>query len=222
MLLMQLPDSLTTLTNLRVLGLTSNRLWQLPPGIAGCASLRVLDCSHNLLSRLPAGMGSMARLRSVKLTHNKLGWVPVWEFQELPGLQELHLAGNAFTVRVQQRLVLCSCGAVLRHEANLSVWTVCVCVLRVVPQVGNCYTGCADCVLTLLVTLTNRTFYCAVDCMLHAVGCGAGCQRRCSSAGAAGGHCRQPSSPAASPAAELQPQRQQRLQQLEQLQPIPC
>jgi hypothetical protein len=99
MLLLQLPDSLTTLTNLRVLGLTSNRLWQLPPGIAGCASLRVLDCSHNLLSRLPAGMGGMSRLRSVKLTHNKLGWVPVWEFQELPGLQELHLAGNAFTVR---------------------------------------------------------------------------------------------------------------------------
>lgn len=95
----QLPDSLTTLTNLRVLGLTSNRLWQLPPGIAGCSSLRVLDCSHNLLSRLPAGMGSMARLRSVKLTHNKLGWVPVWEFQELPGLKELHLAGNGFTVR---------------------------------------------------------------------------------------------------------------------------
>jgi hypothetical protein len=97
-----LPDSLTTLTILRVLGLTSNRLWQLPPGIAGCASLRVLDCSHNLLSRLPAGMGSMVRLRSVKLTHNKLGWVPVWEFQEMPGLQELHLAGNAFTVSLQQ------------------------------------------------------------------------------------------------------------------------
>jgi hypothetical protein len=98
LLLLQLPDSLTTLSNLRVLGLTSNRLWQLPPGIAGCSSLRVLDCSHNLLSRLPAGMGEMPRLRSVKLTHNKLGWVPVWEFQELPGLQELHLAGNAFTV----------------------------------------------------------------------------------------------------------------------------
>lgn len=96
--LLQLPDSLTMLTNLRALGVTSNRLWQLPVGMAGCSSLRLLDCSHNLLSRLPAGMGKLVRLRSLKLTHNKLAWLPVAELQQLPGLVELHVAGNTFMV----------------------------------------------------------------------------------------------------------------------------
>jgi Leucine-rich repeat (LRR) protein len=52
-----------------------------------------------MMNKLPSGLTALSRLRSLKLTHNKLSWVPAAELQQLPGLEELQLAGNLIKVR---------------------------------------------------------------------------------------------------------------------------
>lgn len=91
--LISLPDSITTLSELRALSLAANNIAALPDSIGSCSSLRLLDVSSNKLASLPTSLGQLVSLKTLKLSGNLLAAIPL-EMSTLSALQEFFFAGN--------------------------------------------------------------------------------------------------------------------------------
>ena len=91
--LREVPDSLATLTSLRVLNLRENQLSKLPDWLASLTNLQSLDLSKNQLSRMSDWLGSLTNLQSLNLSGNQLIELPD-SLGSLTRLHSLDLSGN--------------------------------------------------------------------------------------------------------------------------------
>lgn len=91
--LRSLPPELFDLPRLEVLRLARNKLEAFPSGLARLRHLRVLDLAQNNLRTLPNDWADAAWLENLNLDGNALPAVPPVLFQ-LPGLRVLNLADN--------------------------------------------------------------------------------------------------------------------------------
>ena len=88
-----LPQKIEQLQLLQSLDLSNNQLSSLPPEIGQLQLLPSLDLSSNKLSALPAEIGQLQLLQLLDLSSNRLSALPA-EVVELKNLQTLGLNGN--------------------------------------------------------------------------------------------------------------------------------
>jgi len=88
-----IPDSLWTMTQLKGLRLSGNKLIFLDPNISKLVNLRVLDLSRNRLNVLTGEVGSLAKLDTLILNRNDLYTLPA-ELGNLTQLRYLDLWSN--------------------------------------------------------------------------------------------------------------------------------
>lgn len=91
--LIQIPDELFELTNLRDLHLSDNLLEQLPEKISKLAKLGQLDLSFNKIVEFPKQILELENLRFLNLAGNHLVELPK-EIARLKNLEVLRLSGN--------------------------------------------------------------------------------------------------------------------------------
>ena len=92
----RLPDSLASLTKLKHLNLSRNRLTGLPKSIGALRSLELLDLENNRLFSLSPELRALTALIELALSDNQDLSVPDW-IGELQSLQRLHLDGLNLT-----------------------------------------------------------------------------------------------------------------------------
>lgn len=85
--------TLMSLTGLRYLELSDNKLAELPEGINAWQQLQVLHLSGNRLTELPQSMASLKKLYHLNLSYNLLRSLPP-VLDRMSGLRELNLIGN--------------------------------------------------------------------------------------------------------------------------------
>ncbi|GLJ13955.1 hypothetical protein SUGI_0223200 [Cryptomeria japonica] len=75
----QVPSALSSLKNLQLLDLSSNKLQDIPSHLGSLQQLRKLDLSHNeLTGRIPKAIGQCFRLEMIDLSYNNLtGNIPM-------------------------------------------------------------------------------------------------------------------------------------------------
>ena len=71
-----LPDSIGSLTNLRILNLDKNQLTALPESIGNLTNLTSLNLMENQLTILPESIGNLTNLNSLVLDYNQLAKLP--------------------------------------------------------------------------------------------------------------------------------------------------
>jgi Leucine-rich repeat (LRR) protein len=106
-----LPDELFRHTNLKVLDISTDRVFGInyhsfefvPMGVFKLINLKVLHCDLNSIMHLPKEIGNLRNLEYLTLTHNKLTQLPE-SFIKLEKLRSLHLGNNKFE---QFPLVIC-------------------------------------------------------------------------------------------------------------------
>ena len=102
--LIQVPESIRHLSNLKTLNLNRNYLPQLPEWLGELTLLNELELAHNKLEHLPDSIGQLSQLRRLDFRANEIPVVPEW-LRQLPNLtslgismkDELHLSPNDFT-----------------------------------------------------------------------------------------------------------------------------
>ena len=91
-----LPDSITTLTNLKSLDLRSNSLSAIPDSITRLTNLQSLDLRNNSLSAIPDSITTLTNLQILNLSANSLSAIPN-SITRLQKLTRLNLYGNPIT-----------------------------------------------------------------------------------------------------------------------------
>ena len=91
-----LPEWLSTLTELRILNLRNNKLRRLPEWLGTYPYLRELYLDNNQLSQLPETIGNLTSLRSLQVSGNQLTRLPR-TLGNLAGLRTLQLSSNQLT-----------------------------------------------------------------------------------------------------------------------------
>jgi Leucine-rich repeat (LRR) protein len=91
-----LPDSLTSLTQLEVVDLQSNKLTSLPAEIRQLARLRILNISENQFTTLPSALFSSVPLVELIATKNAFSG-SFFNVDKVPHLQKLILSNNAIS-----------------------------------------------------------------------------------------------------------------------------
>ena len=91
--LTQIPESLSTLSQLQALDVSDNDLSTLPNSLANLRELRSLKLSYNQLTTLPQSLTQLPHLETLDLSHNQMARLPdfIGDFGEL---QSLDVAGN--------------------------------------------------------------------------------------------------------------------------------
>ena len=95
--LTEIPDEITSLTQLQSLDLSGNQLTMLPEEIATLTRLKMLDLNSNKLTMLPAVIATLTQLQSLDLRSNQLTMLPE-EIAALTQLQSLDLRSNQLTM----------------------------------------------------------------------------------------------------------------------------
>ena len=85
--LSSLPESISSLKNLRKLHLDNNQLSSLPESIPSLEKLQVLNLDNNQLSSLPESISSLKNLRKLRLGNNQLSSLP----ESISSLQKLRV-----------------------------------------------------------------------------------------------------------------------------------
>lgn len=93
--LRQVPDAVTSLTDIEVLDLSNNELTQLPDGLQNLTKLTTLWLSANKLSELPEFIEELKNLTTLDVAFNKLATMP-GGIKNLEQLSTLILASNDF------------------------------------------------------------------------------------------------------------------------------
>lgn len=92
--LTKLPSTILSMTELRQLNLSHNRLTgALPAEIRHLRNLETLDISYNDMTGLPAELGQLSELRTLNASNNRLTGIP-HELGNLQNLEVLDLSGN--------------------------------------------------------------------------------------------------------------------------------
>jgi Leucine-rich repeat (LRR) protein len=94
--LIELPESLGQLTQLRSLNLSGNQLATLPEWLGRLTQLQSLNLSSNQLATLPEWLGRLTQLQSLNLSNNEVAVLPEW-LGRLTQLQSLAL----FAIRLK-------------------------------------------------------------------------------------------------------------------------
>ncbi len=93
--LINVPQAIGQLQQLKTLSLARNTLSEVPPGLAALTQLQHLDLSGNPISEVPRFMAQLTQLRTLSLAGCGLTTLPGW-LADLPKLKVLDLKGNAF------------------------------------------------------------------------------------------------------------------------------
>jgi len=91
-----LPEAIAALTQLQMLDLFNNKLTALPEAIAALTQLQTLDLSFNQLTALPESITALTQLQTLSLSHNNLTALPE-SIAALTQLQELNISFNKLT-----------------------------------------------------------------------------------------------------------------------------
>ncbi|MGB8510176.1 MAG: COR domain-containing protein [Pyrinomonadaceae bacterium] len=91
-----LPESITQLSQLKLLSLSDNRLTTLPESITQLSQLQLLYLNNNQLTTLPESIGQLSQLQSLFLNNNQLTTLPE-SIGQLSQLQTLYLDNNQLT-----------------------------------------------------------------------------------------------------------------------------
>ena len=118
-------STLSSLSQLRALTLTGNRLTALPNEIGELAALELLAVGGNELSTLPLRLGGCTSLRTLNLANNALSHVPADSFDGLGSLRTLRLDGNPNLHTLPETL----CGL-----AKLEALSAAACGLQALPE----------------------------------------------------------------------------------------
>jgi internalin A len=94
--LVELPESISQLTQLQYLNLSCNHLTELPESIGQLTQLQSLDLSYNDLTELPESIGQLPQLKILNLSSNQLIELPE-SIGQLPQIQILILQDNQLT-----------------------------------------------------------------------------------------------------------------------------
>lgn len=89
-----LPNSLSKLTQLKVVNLSYNKLRELPPFVLSLPSLTELNLSVNSITEIPEGIGQLTQLKQLELDFNDLQRLPA-SIRALTNLVKLDCSGNA-------------------------------------------------------------------------------------------------------------------------------
>jgi GTPase SAR1 family protein len=92
-ILTELPERLSQLTQLELLDISHNQLAALPEWLSGLTQLRSLNLSSNRLTALPESLGQLTQLQTLRLSGNQLTELPE-SLGQLTQLQWLNLARN--------------------------------------------------------------------------------------------------------------------------------
>lgn len=92
-LIIHLPPSIGSLSNLKVLGLDNNQLQSLPDSIGQLSHLEKLTITNNHMSRLPASVGMLSELKFLVASGNSLTTLPV-EIGDAAALEEIDVQNN--------------------------------------------------------------------------------------------------------------------------------
>ena len=93
--LSHVPIEILSLTNLRTVDLSRNKIGVIPPEIAAFQSLRALTLHTNQIEFLPEDIGLLKKLEILNVSANRLATLPE-TFLSLKSLKSLDLSGNDF------------------------------------------------------------------------------------------------------------------------------
>jgi hypothetical protein len=91
--LVELPESISKLTQLQMLNLSRNKLTELPEALRQLTKLQSLDISNNQLTELPEWIGRFTELQLLNIANNQLTSLPEW-INQLLKLKYLFLTSN--------------------------------------------------------------------------------------------------------------------------------
>lgn len=91
--LLEIPEKLCSLTTLKQIDLSSNKLFQLPDDIGNLKNLNLINLAQNCLNELPKGFANLSNLQTCCLDGNRLECIPE-VLCRLPKLKDLHLSYN--------------------------------------------------------------------------------------------------------------------------------
>ena len=94
--LIEIPESITKLTNLTQLDLSSNSLTEIPESITKLTNLTQLDLSSNSLTEIPESITKLTNLTQLYLNSNSLIEIPE-NITKLTNLTQLYLNSNSLT-----------------------------------------------------------------------------------------------------------------------------
>ena len=99
----QVPACVCALVALKKLWLHHNQLTQLPENLGDLVGLEELVLSFNQLTDLPDSLGALTQLKTLYLHHNSLHSLPQ-SLKNLPQLQKITLWNNNFTLEEELTL----------------------------------------------------------------------------------------------------------------------
>jgi hypothetical protein len=91
--IIDIPDSIGNLINLKKLDLSYNQLVFIPESIGNCVNLTTLDLSNNKLIKIPNSIDKLSNLIELDLSYNQLETIPE-SIGNLINLEELYLCEN--------------------------------------------------------------------------------------------------------------------------------
>ena len=98
------PNEILTLTNLKFLDLSKNKLITLPDSIHKLENLEVLILNKNNINVLPSSIGEIYSLNKIDLWRNNIDELPK-KIQELKNLRELDLRGILISKEKQKAII---------------------------------------------------------------------------------------------------------------------
>lgn len=94
--LTKVPNTIASLSQLKVLYLNYNELTEIPKAITALSQLKQLNLNRNQLTKIPEAIASLSRLQQLKLSSNQLTKIPE-AIASLSQLKKLDLSGNQLT-----------------------------------------------------------------------------------------------------------------------------
>jgi len=94
--LTSIPESISSLVNLRKLFLFTNKITSIPESIGSLINLQILDLYDNKITSIPESISSLVNLQQLYLHNNQITSIPD-SISSLVNLQILHLHNNKIT-----------------------------------------------------------------------------------------------------------------------------
>ena len=113
-----IPESLSQLANLQMLGLDDNQIAAIPESLSQLTNLRELSLANNQIAAIPDALSQLTNLRELFLANNQIAAIPE-SLSQLTNLQQLNLDGNPLPEEVFAALKL-GVPSFLRYLAALA------------------------------------------------------------------------------------------------------